>query len=322
MGNYKPYKPKKKPPVQQTELTKERSTGKQIQWFPGHMAKAKREIAESLKMVDIAIELCDARIPDSSRNPQIKEILGTKPSLLLMNKSGLADPRANERWKEYYNYNGEHVLFTDMITGAGVSELIPTICNILKDKMEAFARKGMIGRIPRAMIIGITNAGKSTLINRLYGNAKTKTEDRPGVTRNQQWVTVKGGIELLDTPGILWPKFEDENIGLNLAFTGAIRDEILDKEEIAVLLCGKLRDNYPDLLAERFKLEREGLQDLMPHEVFEQIGRKRGFLISGGEVDSSRCAAIVLDEFRGGKIGRITLELPPITAPKKEQNDA
>jgi len=321
LATYKPYVPKKKRPKTETEPQQDRMVGKRIQWFPGHMTKAKREIAESLKMVDIAIELCDARIPFSSRNPQIKEILGVKPSILLMNKCSLSDPKANNAWKEYYKNNGENVLFTDFIAGTGVNEIIPLIREILKEKLEAFERKGMKGRLPRAMVMGITNAGKSTLINRLYGTTKTKTEDRPGVTRMQQWVTVKGGIELLDTPGILWPRFEDENTGLNLAYIGSIKDEIIDKEEIAVLLCCKLRDDYPELLAERYKLEVSELSNLLPHELFEMIGKKRGFLISGGEVDSARCAAIILDEFRGGKIGRISLEKPPMHGMEKRKSD-
>lgn len=309
-NGYKPYKKKKKPlEEQEIKLTPERKVGKTIQWFPGHMAKAKREILEDLKSVDIAIELCDARIPVSSRNPQIKSILNGKPSILLMNKSSLADPAASDKWKRYFEKEGQSVIFTDALTGKGISEIVPTIREVLAEKLARFEEKGMQGRLPRAMIIGVTNAGKSTLVNKLYGSKKVKAEDRPGVTRQNQWITVKDSIDLLDTPGILWPKFDDEETGLVLAYTGAIRDEILDKEEIAIQLCDKLRSLYPELLCARYKIT-EDIDDLMPYELFELIGRKRGFLISGGEIDYARCAAMLLDEFRDGTIGRITLEHP------------
>ncbi len=309
-NGWKPYKKKKTPPKEEEiKLTPERKVGKVIQWFPGHMAKAKREILEDLKSVDIAIELCDARIPISSRNPQIKSILGGKPSILLMNKTSLADPSANEKWKQYFASIGQPVIFTDALSGKGVNEIVPTIREVLAEKLARFEAKGMSGRLPRAMIIGVTNAGKSTLVNKLYGSKKVKAEDRPGVTRQNQWIVVKDSIELLDTPGILWPKFDDEETGLVLAYTGAIRDEILDKEEIAIQLCDKLRSLYPELLCERYKIT-EDISDLMPYELFELIGRKRGFLIAGGEIDYARCATMLLDEFRGGKIGRITLEHP------------
>ncbi len=311
-NGWKPYKKKKKKISDENDikLTPERRVGKTIQWFPGHMAKAKREICESLKYVDIAIELCDARIPASSRNPQIKDILGTKPSILIMNKYSLADPAVCDKWKQYYASKGISVIFTDCVTGKGINEIVPKVREVLSEKLKRFEEKGMNGRLPRAMIIGVTNAGKSTLVNKLHGTKKVKAEDRPGVTRQNSWITVKDSIELLDTPGILWPKFDDEETGLVLAYTGAIRDEILDREEIAIQLCVKLRDMYPELLCERYKIT-EDISDLLPHELFELVGRKRGFLISGGEVDYARCAAVLLDEFRGGKIGRITLEWPP-----------
>ena len=311
MANYKPYRPKKKKNRPAAEEKPPREVGKVIQWFPGHMAKARREITEQLSLVDIAIELCDARIPISSRNPQISEILNGKPSLLLMNKSSLADPEVSARWKKYYESIGQNVIFTDCITGQGISDIIPFVREILKDKLSRVEQKGMIGRMPRALIIGITNAGKSTLVNRLSGEKRVKAEDRPGVTRENKWVTIKNSIELLDTPGILWPKFEDERTGLRLAFTGAIRDEILDREEIAVSLCKTLCKLYPDALCERYKMTREEIDDAAPHEVFELIGRRRGFLIAGGEVDFSRTAVMLLDEFRAAKIGRMTLEFPP-----------
>ncbi len=312
MANYKPYKPKKKKKPEEKLPQPPREVYKVIQWFPGHMAKARREITESLKLVDIAIEICDARIPISSRNPQIKEILGGKPSLLLLNKASLADPAINERWKQYYASIGQNCIFTDCITGEGISKIIPEVREILKDKLAYFESRGMKGRIPRVLIIGITNAGKSTLVNTLSGGKKVKTENRPGVTRQNQWVTVKNSIELLDTPGILWPKFDDERTGLRLAFTGAIRDEILDKEELAVSLCKNLYKLYPDKLLERYKITPEEADGLMPYELFELIGRKRGFLVAGGEINYSRCAAMLLEEFRAAKIGRISLETPPM----------
>ena len=285
---------------------------KAIQWFPGHMTKAIREINESLSMVDIAIELCDARIPVSSRNPNIEKILGNKPYITLMNKSSLADPSKIAEWKKYFAEQGKTVIFTDCHTGTGICEIVPTIREVLHEKLAAYQRKGM-RRLPKAMILGVTNSGKSTLINKLYGSKKTKAEDRAGVTRVQQWVTVEGSIELLDTPGILWPKFNDESVGLNLAFTGAIKDEILDIEEIAVILCRELINKYPNLMMMRYKLKPEDIDDRKPHEIFETIGRNRGLLISGGEVDTLRCARMLIDEFRDGKIGRITLETPSET---------
>ena len=311
MAYHKPYKPKKKPAQPKPDV-QPREVSKVIQWFPGHMAKAKRQIAESLSLVDIAVELCDARIPISSRNPQIDEILGGKPSLLILNKASLADPQVSARWKEYYKNQGKTAIFTDCITGEGINEIIPAIREILKEKLARFEAKGMVGRMPRVLIIGITNAGKSTLVNKLSGAKRVKAEDRPGVTRENQWVTIKNSIELLDTPGILWPKFEDERTGLRLAFTGAIRDEILDREEIAVSLCKTLYKLYPEKLYERYKISPEEAQDLMPYELFELIGRKRGFLIAGGEIDYARTAVMLLDEFRGAKIGRLSLEMPPV----------
>lgn len=306
---YKPYKPKKKKAEEKKEVPV-REVSKIIQWFPGHMAKAKREITESLSLVDIAIELCDARIPVSSRNPQIVEILNGKPSLLILNKASLSDPESNLRWKEYYKSIGQNAIFTDCITGEGINNIIPAVREILKEKLEHFESKGMVGRLPRALIIGITNAGKSTLVNKLSGTKRVKAEDRPGVTRENQWVTVKNSIELLDTPGILWPKFQDERTGLRLAFTGAIRDEILDREDIAVSLCKNLYKKYPEKLCERYKLDIEETKELMPYELFELIGRKRGFLVAGGEIDYARTAVMLLDEFRSAKIGRMTLEEP------------
>ena len=307
----KPQKNAKAKLEKKTEATagasNARELAKVIQWFPGHMTRALRDIDESLKLVDIVIELCDARIPLSSRNPKVKEIVGTKPYITVMNKSALSDPAKNAKFKEEFSKDGHRVIFTDCITGQGIDEIIPAIRQALSEKLERYESRGM-KKLPRAMIIGVTNCGKSTLINRLYGSKKAKSENRPGVTRTQQWVTVEDKIELLDTPGVLWPKFDEENVGLNLAYTGAIRDEILDIESIAVLLTKTLMEKYENLMFNRYKITREDVDGKLPHEVFEAIGKKRGLLVSGGEVDYPRCARMILDEFRDGKIGRITLD--------------
>ena len=297
----------KKPKNTERKAATGSELAKAIQWFPGHMTKAIREINESLSNVDIAIELGDARIPVSSRNPNLDKILNGKPCLTLMNKSSLADPNRIAAWKAYFAERSETVIFTDCHTGTGICEIMPAVRSILKDKLDAYERKGM-HRLPRAMILGVTNAGKSTLINKLCGTRKAKAEDRAGVTRNQQWVTVENTIELLDTPGILWPKFGDETVGLHLAYTGAIKDDILDVEEISVLLLRELIEKYPNLLMMRYKLKPEDIDDRAPFEVFETIGRTRGLLLRGGEVDTLRTANMLIDEFRDGRIGRITLE--------------
>ncbi|MBQ8759593.1 MAG: ribosome biogenesis GTPase YlqF, partial [Clostridia bacterium] len=271
----RPKRPKKQDSERRAATGSE--LAKAIQWFPGHMTKAIREINESLSMVDIAIELCDARIPVSSRNPNIEKILNGKPYITLMNKSSLADPNCIAEWKKYFADQGKTVIFTDCHTGTGICEIVPAIREALKEKLAAYESKGM-RRLPKAMILGVTNSGKSTLINKLYGSKKTKAENRAGVTRVQQWVTVEGLVELLDTPGILWPKFDDEAVGLHLAFTGAIKDEILDIEEIAVILCRELIEKYPNLMMMRYKLKPEDIDDRQSFEIFETIGRNRGLL--------------------------------------------
>jgi len=282
-----------------------------IQWFPGHMAKTRRMMKEMLPQVDAVIEILDARIPVSSKNPELYKIVGYKPVLTLFSKSALADPNATARWKAQYEKEDKHCLFIDSASGAGISQIPDEIRKLLAAKIERFESKGMIGRPLRVMIAGIPNVGKSSLINRLAGGKRAKVEDRPGVTRDKQWITTKYGLELLDTPGVLWPKFEDQTVGENLAVTGAIRDEILDAERMAVILCGRLRRKYPDLLSARYKLgDMAQYDDLIDYDLFELIGRKRGFLVSGGEVNTERTAVMLLDEFRGGKIGRITLEEP------------
>ena len=284
----------------------------QIQWFPGHMAKTRRLMKESLPSVDILINVLDSRIPLSSKNPEIEEIAGNKPILTLLSKSSLADPQAITKWKNHFKQNNINCLFIDSITGAGINEIMPAVRNILKDKISRYEEKGMTGRNIKAMIVGIPNSGKSSLINKLAGSKKVKVEDRPGVTLTKQWVPTSIGLDLMDMPGVLWPRFDDEAIGENLALTGAIRDAILDIETLAVVLCARLRKLYPELLMTRYKLTEKDLdEDMQDYEVFEAVGRKRGFLISGGEINYERTATMLLDEFRGAKIGKITLELPP-----------
>ena len=275
------------------------------------MARTRRLMRENISLVDIVIEVLDARIPISSQNPEISSLVGQKPIISVFNKSSLADPNAVAIWKKYYAERGKHCIFTDCTTGQGIKELLGAVREILADKVSAFESKGMAGRAIRAMVVGIPNVGKSSLINRLAGAKKAKTEDRPGVTLTKQWITAPGGLVLMDMPGVLWPKFEDRTVGENLALTGAIRDAILDTEELAVILCGRLRKLYPELLSSRYKLgDILSTEELTDYELFEYIGRKRGFLVSGGEVSEERTAVMLLDEFRGAKIGRISLERP------------
>ena len=289
-----------------------------IQWFPGHMAKTRRLITENLSQVDIVIELLDARIPKSSRNPEIDKLTGQKPRLTLLTKASLADPAATRKWIEYYSRkSGRRALAIDTVTGEGIKAIQPAVREVLAEKLQRYADKGMSGRSVRAMIVGIPNVGKSSLVNKLGGKKAAKVENRPGVTLTKQWVTTNIGIELMDMPGVLWPKFDDRITGENLAFTGAIRDAILDTEELASLLCKRLYDIAPDLFCARYKLEQDDLTEAGPYDLLCAVAKKRGFLISGGELNTERAATIVLDEFRDVKIGRITLELPPEKAPEK-----
>ena len=281
-----------------------------IQWFPGHMAKTKRMMRECLSEVDIIIELLDARIPYSSKNPEINSLINGKPKVTVFTKSTLADPNVTHRWVEEYAKRGEKIVVIDSTTGAGIDALADAVREVMAEKLERYHLKGMDGRKLKAMIVGIPNVGKSSLINRIAGNKKARVEDRPGVTVDKQWVPTKIGFDLLDMPGVLWPKFEDQIVGENLAMTGAIRDQILDTEEIAMLLCSRLMKVAPDKFMARYKLNEEETEGLDSYDLFELVGRKRGFLISGGEVNHKRCADMLLDEFRGGKIGRISLELP------------
>lgn len=281
-----------------------------IQWFPGHMAKTRRLIAENLKDVDLVFELLDARIPRSSENPEIAGLTAGRPRLTLLSKSSLADPAVTEAWKKSFRESGAACIFYDCRTGEGISEIAPAVRRLCADKLQKYRERGMEGRRLRAMIVGIPNVGKSSLINRLSATSKAKVEDRPGVTLNKQWVTTALGFDLLDMPGVLWPKFDDRTVGENLALTGAIRDEIMDVEMLACVLCGRLRTAYPAMFAARYKFEETAVQELTDAALVEHIGRRRGFLVSGGEVDFLRTANMLLDEFRAGKIGRITLESP------------
>ena len=275
------------------------------------MAKTRRVIKECLPSVDIVLEILDARIPLSSQNPELSDIISSKPRLTLLAKCSLSDPRANDRWREHFKKNGRKCLFIDSVTGEGINNIAPEIRNMLGEKIARYEEKGMGGRPLKAMVVGIPNVGKSSLINKLCGAKKAKVEDRPGVTLTKQWIRTKIGIDLLDMPGVLWPKFDDQKVGESLAMTGAVKDEITDTEALAIKLVGRLRLLYPELLCERYKLgDYENYAELQDWELFEKIGEKRGFLISRGEVDFTRTSSTLLDEFRSAKIGRITLEEP------------
>lgn len=281
-----------------------------IQWFPGHMAKTRRLINENLKEVDIVLELRDARIPESSKNPEIARLCADKPMLTLLNKTTLANPTINDRWAKYAKENGLNYLFTDCVTGQGLNNILPTVKDILSEKVERYESKGM-NRNLRAMIVGIPNVGKSSLINKLSKSKKAKVENRPGVTLTKQWVQTTIGLDLLDMPGVLWPKFEDKIVGENLAITGAINDRILDVEEIAFTLVSRLVSVAPDALCSRYNLgDKKIIAEMPTIEVFELIAKKRGMLISGGEINYERTANMLLEEFRSAKIGRISLEKP------------
>jgi ribosome biogenesis GTPase A len=280
-----------------------------IQWFPGHMTKARRMIADQMKLVDAVCELVDARIPISSRNPDLDGLAGSKPRLLILNRTDQADPAATKRWSAYFRSQGIGVLETDAKTGKGTSDFPNAVRALLKEKLRAYEAKGQAGRVLRVMVVGIPNVGKSSFINRIAGRKAAEASDRPGVTRGRQWIAIGAGLELLDTPGILWPKFESRAVGENLAVTGAVKDQVLDTEALAANLMDRLRETSPQRLIERYKIELPA--DKTGFELLTDAGRKRGFLQSGGVVDTQRMAAVLLDEFRGGKLGRITLELPP-----------
>ena len=284
------------------------SEAQTIQWFPGHMTKTRRKIQTSLKLVDAVAEIIDARIPVSSRNPELHKIIENKPRIILMNKCDMADPSQTARWVSCYQKEGILAIPVDCKSGRGLTQFIPKVRELLKDRIIQWEQKGMVNRTIRVMIVGIPNVGKSSFINRMAKQNRAKVEDRPGVTRGNQWFTIGKAFDLLDTPGVLWPKFDDPNVGEKLAFTGAVKDQIVDTEQLASRLLEVLRDEYSAMLAARYKLEKYDLRPLQGYELLELIGRKRGMLASGGEIDTERASIMVLDEFRSAKLGKITLE--------------
>ena len=278
-----------------------------IQWYPGHMTKTRRQIEADLKQVDAVCEIVDARIPMSSRNPDIDAICGSKPRIIVLNRMDLADPNATKKWSAYFKSKGMAVIATDCKTRKGIADFTPAARIACAEKLERDAKRGM-NRPLRVMVVGIPNVGKSTLINQISGRKGAKAENRPGVTRGKQWVTVDSGLLLLDTPGILWPKFEDPEVGMMLAYTGAVKEGVIDVEELSCRLMELLNKYYPQTLLERYKVEApEGTPGW---ELVEMAGRKRGYLVSGGEVNTERMSKVLLDEFRGGKLGKFTLEMP------------
>ena len=287
-----------------------------IQWYPGHMTKTRRQIEADLKNVDIVVEIIDARIPVSSRNPDIDAITAGKPRLVVLNRADQADPAGNRAWGAWFRKKGWSVLETDAKTGAGVNQFSSVVQEVLKDQIARWQEKGLVGRPVRAMVVGVPNVGKSTFINKVARKKSAKASDRPGVTRGKQWVTVDRGLELLDTPGILWPKFEDVETGMRLAFTGAVKDDIMDVETLGCHLMAFLGTQYPNVLVESYRLKEVPAREAEENEVaygyrlLEACAQKRGMRISGGEFDTERMARVLLDEYRGGKLGRFTLELP------------
>ena len=278
-----------------------------IQWYPGHMTKTRRQIEADLKLVDAVCEIVDARIPISSRNPDIDSICGNKPRIMILNRMDLADPAATKQWATYFRDKGMAAVPTDCKTRRGISDFLPAVRSVLKEKIERDAARGM-KRPLRVMVVGIPNVGKSTLINQISGRKGAKAENRPGVTRGKQWVTVDGGLLLLDTPGILWPKFEDHNVGLALAFTGAVKEDVIDLEELACRLMELLHKRYPAALRDRYGIDCD--EDLQGYELLEAAAKKRGYLLARGELNTERMAKVLVDEYRSGKLGKFTFESP------------
>ena len=279
-----------------------------LSWFPGHMTKTKRMIVAEIKNMDAVCEIVDARIPLSSRNPDVDEMTAGKPRLMVLNRVDQADPVQTKRWAAYFRQKGYAVLEANAKGGAGTAQFAAAVRELLKERLAAYAEKGQVGRTVRVMVLGIPNVGKSTFINKVAKRKTAKAEDRPGVTRTKQWVPVDNTLELLDTPGILWPKFDDTRVGMHLAFTGAIKDDVMDLEELASCLMEYLGKHYTDIVTERYKITVE--EEDSGYDLLTKAGRKRGFLMRGAEVDTERMARILLDEFRGGKLGRFTLETP------------
>ncbi len=279
-----------------------------IQWYPGHMTKAKRMMQENMRLIDLVVEIVDARLPISSRNPQIDELVGSKPRLMLLNKADIADQSLNKEWENYFAKKGIKAYAVSSTMGKNFNFVFDRCKELLSDKIQREKEKGIVNRAIKIMVCGVPNVGKSSFINKLSGKKSAITGDRPGVTKGKQWIRLKNNFELLDTPGILWPKFDDDEVGLKLAFTGAIKDEIIDTEELACHLLVYLRNNYPQSLEQRYKMT--DIAHMQGYELLEYLGKKRGFVVSGGEIDTERAAGILLDEFRGAKLGSITLEKP------------
>ena len=288
-----------------------------INWYPGHMAKTKREISEDLKLIDVVVELLDSRIPISSQNPDIAELTKDKKKIIVLNKTDLADMAQNEAWKKYFNQNGQVCILTDSNLGKGINDVTKAIEEIMKDDLAKFAEKGRTGRKIKAMILGIPNVGKSSFINRIVKTNRLEVGNKPGVTKKKQWISINDKINLLDTPGVLWPKFEDEKSALNLAFTGTIKVDVLEQTEIAYQLLKFLLENYRQNVADRYKISLEYIERTLSHEqpenfniyeIMQEIGKKRGAIISGGNVDDEKTAKIILEDFRSGRLGRITIE--------------
>ena len=279
-----------------------------VQWFPGHMAKTRRLIKESLSLVDGVTEIIDARIPYSSSNPELEELINNKPRIVLLNKCDLADKETTNKWVEHYKKKGVRAIPVDCRTGKGLNNYIVAVHEVLKDVIKKNEDRGMPGKALRIMVVGIPNTGKSSFINRMAGAVKAKVADKAGVTRHNQWFNIGNGIELLDTPGVLWPKFDDPQVGDRLAFIGSVKDEILDAETLAIRLLEVMKNDYPERLTERYKIA--DFTDKEPWEVLEMIGKKRGMMIKGGEIDFERASVMLLDEYRGGRLGAISLEKP------------
>lgn len=289
-----------------------------INWFPGHMAKTRRQITEDLKMIDVVVEILDARIPNSSQNPDIRQITQNKKKIIILNKYDLADNAKTEKWIEYFNKKERKVVLADSLTGKGVNETTRQIQKIMEDEMQKMADKGRIGRKIRVMIVGIPNVGKSSFINRIAKKTSAEVGNKPGVTKQKQWIRINEKIELLDTPGVLWPKFENEKVAMNLAITGTIKDDILDLVEVAYTLTKFMLENYKENLLQRYSLEEKKIDEILQqdqaeneniYEIMQLIGRRRGAIL-GGNIDDERTAKLILDDFRSGKLGKITLEIP------------
>ena len=281
-----------------------------IQWFPGHMAKTRRLIKESLSMVDAVTEILDARIPLSSRNPEIEQITAGKPRIILLNKCDVADERITREWINYFERKGFTALPVDCRSGKGLGAYRPAVRKVLAEKIKSNEQKGMAGKSLRVMVVGIPNTGKSSFINRMAGKNRAQVADRPGVTRHNQWFNIGNGIELLDTPGVLWPKFDDPSVGDKLAFIGSVKDTVLDSETMAVRLIDVLKKEYPNTLSQRYKINGIDFAETESFEILELLGKKRGMLISGGEIDTERASVTLLDEYRAGKLGKISMETP------------